>query len=352
MLCVRWLQIFVIILGVTLVSFAQQGTIDKNGIYHPSEEQIAKYKRLGELLRHPTFITLRLASMRRDVPTEAPSTTPSPYTNEQWFHFESFITQNSGEDLEIMASRNPYYAYRPELILDGEVVPYTKRAQERLENAQRGLDGFSQAPRSLKSGREYQSNYVELEDWYEIPLKLGRYQLTIKERFTLDGDWVESNPVTFDVVPRKTPNAIPDGFKVKVVIERPKPQEQGKLYQLAYNDGLATELVNESGQQVYVSVIDKYYGHHLRLTKDGKVIPYSDEVVTLIESKEKDSHLIEIVNGFFLDPKTVQRLDGFSLKQWYGPLAPGIYHLTDRRRFEIEGPWTKDSAELVFELVP
>ena len=49
---------------------------------------------------------------------------------------------------------------------------------------------------------------------------------------------------------------------------------------------------------------------------------------------------------------TVQRLDGFSLKQWYGPLAPGIYHLLDRRRLEIGGPWTKDSAELIFEIIP
>jgi hypothetical protein len=134
--------------------------------------------------------------------------------------------------------------------------------------------------------------------------------------------------------------------------DNPIQKSQGQLYRLGYNDGLSVELINDSDQRVPVSVIDKYYGHRPQLTKDGKVIPYTDEVAKLVESKEKDTRLVEVVNVFFLDPKTKSRLDGFSLKQWYGPLAPGVYHLTYRRRFEIGGPWTIDSAELVFELMP
>ena len=163
---------------------------------------------------------------------------------------------------------------------------------------------------------------------------------------------MESNPVTFDVGPRKVPNPIPDGLKVRLVFERPKQQPANGPYRLGFNDGLVSELVNDSDKRVYVAVIDKYYGHRPALTKDGQLIPYSDEVSKLIDSKEKDGRLVDVVNGFWLDPKTVQRLDGFSLKQWYGPLAPGIYHLTDRRRFEIGGPWTKGSAELIFEIIP
>jgi len=76
------------------------------------------------------------------------------------------------------------------------------------------------------------------------------------------------------------------------------------------------------------------------------------ETAKLIESKEKDPRLVEVSANLYLDPKTNARLDGFSLKQWYGPLAPGTYHLTDRRRFKTGGPWTKDSAELVIEILP
>jgi hypothetical protein len=56
-------------------------------------------------------------------------------------------------------------------------------------------------------------------------------------------------------------------------------------------------------------------------------------------------------SGFFIEPKTTSQLEGLRLKNWYGPLAPGSYRLINRRRFEIDGPWTADSAELVFEVV-
>jgi len=83
--------------------------------------------------------------------------------------------------LLIIGDRSPYYAYRPQLIRDGDPVPYSKHAQERIENAEGGSSGFSNAPTRLESGREYRSNDVRLEDWYDLPVKAGHYQLTIKE---------------------------------------------------------------------------------------------------------------------------------------------------------------------------
>lgn len=319
----------------------------QSGDQQPTEAEKAVNRRRGEVLLRPMAITLRLAAMGRE-----PRTTPPPYTVDDWMHFELFITQNSIEDLVIWNYLWPYREYRPELIRDGDPVPYTKYAEENLERVEREPPEGSMASSTLKPSREYLANYVKLEDWYDSPLKPGHYQLVVRKRFTLKGDWVESNSVTFDVAPRKTPNPIPDGFQVRLVVERPKEEQAAQAYRLGYNDGLVTELVNESDQRVYVSVIDQFYGHRPGLTKDGQVIPYSEEVTKLIDSKEKDARLVEVVNGFWLDPKTVQRLDGFSLKQWYGPLAPGIYHLTDRRRFEIGGYWTKDSAELIFEIIP
>jgi hypothetical protein len=40
------------------------------------------------------------------------------------------------------------------------------------------------------------------------------------------------------------------------------------------------------------------------------------------------------------------------LKDWYGPLGPGSYRLIDCRRLEIDGPWTANSAELLFVIPP
>jgi hypothetical protein len=178
-----------------------QGTIDEYGHFHPSEEAIAKSKRMGELLQHPgTFISLRLLSQKRDGLKEESSTTPSPYTVGQRIHFELFLTQNSSEDITLMSSLWPYCESRPELVRDGDIVPYSKSAQSEVEKPEKECHSGSMSISTIPPGREILSNYVHLDDWYELPLKPGRYQLIVGKRFTRNGDWVESNPVTFDVV--------------------------------------------------------------------------------------------------------------------------------------------------------
>lgn len=180
-------------------SFAQ-GTIDKHGNYHPAEDEIAKNKRIGELLQHPTVISLRLVSQRRDGLKEEPSTTPSPYTVGQRIHFELFLTQNSAEDITLPSSAWPYREYRAQLIRGGDIVPYTKAAQEEVEKSEKEAPSGSGELTTINPGREILWNYVHLEDWYESPLKPGHYQLIVRKRFTKNGDWIESNPVTFEVI--------------------------------------------------------------------------------------------------------------------------------------------------------
>ena len=339
---------------VLALSAHGQGTVDQNGVYRPTEEEIARNKRLAELWRHPTFVTLRLTSIRRAFPDEAPSTTPSPYSVDQWMHFQLFMTQNSGESLSIGSSGRPYHEYRPHLIRDGDILAYKKEVQEEVAGAEQGRTPKygSMTSKTLVSGRESQAGLVSLEDWYESPLPAGHYQLIVRKRFVPDGDWVESNPVTFDVIPRKAPASLPEGLSLRLVPDGSKPPRQVQNYRLGYDEGVAVEMINDSNQRIQVIVIDRYYGHRPQLFKDGDLIPYKPEVAKLIESKDKEPRLIEVTPNLFLDSRTTSRVDGFSLKQWYGPLTPGIYRLTDRRRFEIDGPWTKDSGELIFEIIP
>ncbi|HYX30151.1 MAG TPA: hypothetical protein VE863_16535 [Pyrinomonadaceae bacterium] len=186
---------------ITASAYAQ-GTIDQYGNFHPTEEQLARNKRMGELLQHPTFISLRLISQKRDRLKEEPSTTPLPYTFGQRIHFELFLTQNSSEDITVMSSWWPYSKYRPELVRDGDLVSYTKETEKLIAGSGKDRWTGSMNISTLAPGHEYLSDYVDLEDWYETPLPVGHYQLTVRKRFTLTGDWVESNPVTFDVVSR------------------------------------------------------------------------------------------------------------------------------------------------------
>jgi hypothetical protein len=188
-----------------------------------------------------------------------------------------------------------------------------------------------------------------MEDWYE-PLAVGRYQLIVRKRFAGDGDWVESNPVVFDVRQRRAAAPIPNGVRLILVPEDARSSSDGQPYRFGSGVNLRVDAVNESDQPIRVNVIDSYYGNRPQLWKDGKLVPYLKETAKLIESKDATPRLVEVVPDFFIDPKSYHPL-GLGLKYWYGPLSPGLYRLIDRRRFEIDGPWTADSAELLFEVV-
>jgi hypothetical protein len=153
------------------------------------------------------------------------------------------------------------------------------------------------------------------------------------------------------VIPRKPAALIPDGVSVRLVPQTAKPQVKGQPYRMAGDDYFAVDVVNDSDQPVKITVIDSFYGNRLQLFKDGKVVPYIEVTAKLIQSKDSDPRLVEL-GDLVIPPKTTSQSQGLTLKNWYGALAPGLYRITNRRRFEIDGPWTADSAELVFEVVP
>src|SRR6185369_15353026 len=92
-----------VVLSILSFSAFGQSNPDQDRKDLPTPEQIANYKRIWELLRHPTFISIRLVSTGRDVPNEPPpSTTPAPYVVGETLHFQSFMTQSSNEKLLII----------------------------------------------------------------------------------------------------------------------------------------------------------------------------------------------------------------------------------------------------------
>ncbi len=199
-------------LCIVVLSFAltvsAQGRIDERGVYQPTEEELAAIKRLGELLRKPTFITLKLLSLPRNNSREPPSDTPTPYTVGDRIGFQLFITQSLSETITLTEVLDPHENTRLELFKDGDIVPYSKQAQEIVELRERRPAEGSGGGAKLEPGRERTLKWIRLEDWYE-PLCQGHYQLSVSRRFAWDGDWVQSTSVTFDVQPRKPASAIP-----------------------------------------------------------------------------------------------------------------------------------------------
>lgn len=333
------------------ISVLAQGTVDQHGVYHPREEEIARNKRIHELLRHPTLITLRLGTTGRPVPKEAPTDNPAPYYLKDRIGLQLFITQNSSEEISLGNLRWPYYEYRPELIRNGDVVPYGAAAQEKVKRAESEPPSGGVISYKLMPGKEDRWDFVNLEDWYE-PLVTGYYKLTVRKQFAWDGDWVVSNPVYFEVRPRPSASPLAPGVTIELKPDDPQTSADGRTVRFEGEVALAVVIVNNSDQPLKVSVIDLLYGNHPQLFKGGVLIPYRPETETLLKSKEENPSRVEIVNDIFLDPGTRSVLHGISLKDWYGSLKPGKYRLTNRRRFEIDGPWTSDSEAIVFEVVP
>lgn len=262
--------LYVVFLVPLLSVFASaQGTIDEYGNYHPTEDAIAKNKRIGELLQYPTVISLRLLSQKRDGLKEEPSTTPSPYSAGQRIHFELFLTQNTSEDIVVPTSAWPYREYRPELIRDGDVVPYTEGAKAEVEKSEKEAPSGLMGITTLIPGREILWSYVRLEDWYESPLKLGHYQLIVRKRFARHGEWTESNPVTFDVInressDRQSPSEEPH---LKLILS-----DEREAYQIGDNVGLKVTIENQSDFRASINIMDTYYQYHPKLLRNGRVV--------------------------------------------------------------------------------
>src|SRR5258708_2981182 len=146
--------------------------------------------------------------------------------------------------------------------------------------------------------------------------------------------------------------AFPAGVTIEMVPEGVEPKTDEKPYPLGSEVQVTLFVANNSDQPLKVNVIDREYGNRPQLFKGGALVPYREDAAELIRSKEENPRLVEIVNDFFLDPKIGTWSQGLSLKNWYGPLPQGSYRLIIRHRFEMDGPWTADTAPLLFEVLP
>jgi hypothetical protein len=332
---------------VCAVTAVAQGSID-NKVYQPSAEELAERKRVAELLRHPDFLSLRLLSNPRHAPRESSTDTPSPFRIKEYIGFRLMVSQSTFEEIPVPVFKWPYTEVRPMLLRDGEVVPYKKEAQTGVEGAE-SLFGPAHELK-LKTGIEYQLEDIAMDDWYE-PLAPGQYQLTVRRRFDWKGEWLTSPTISFEI---QTWNAapIPTGLEIELVPFEMDANKGGEPYHFPNEPDIMVIAVNKSNEPVKVNVIDFHYGNRPQLFKDGMLVPYRDEISKLINSQEQNPRLVDLWNDLFLDPGTRSQTSSINLEDWYGPLRPGSYRLINRRRFEIDGPWSVESAPLLFQLGP
>ncbi|HSS20086.1 MAG TPA: hypothetical protein VLL54_08425 [Pyrinomonadaceae bacterium] len=138
---------------------------------------------------------------------------------------------------------------------------------------------------------------------------------------------------------------------VDIVPEQFQNKPKQDLYQLTDDLFVAVVLVNNSNREIRFPVIDTYYANRLQLFKDGVPLPYTDEITKLLRSKDENPASVEERSDRVLPPGEKTTVTNLDLRNWFGNLRPGLYKLTNRQRFEIDGPWTETSPELWFEIV-
>ena len=128
-----------------------------------------------------------------------------------------------------------------------------------------------------------------------------------------------------------------------------KPDE--RPYRVAKAPYVKVLISNNSDQPVKVRVVDPYYQNRPRLFKNGVLVPYRPNIAELTKKKDADPQFVRF--GRFLSVSAYSSIDlpEVDLNDWYGTLEPGSYRLLNRYRLDINGPWTADSAPLLFQVV-
>lgn len=122
-------------------------------------------------------------------------------------------------------------------------------------------------------------------------------------------------------------------------------------------------MTNTSKDAVYTCISSDVYQDLPKLTRDGKVVPYSNSL-SYETTNAKRNHVCEQENlpePVLLKPSEPRVADWFLLVNdrttedadaWYNALPPGKYELTIQRRLTCcDGPMV-DSNKISFEVVP
>jgi hypothetical protein len=128
-----------------------------------------------------------------------------------------------------------------------------------------------------------------------------------------------------------------------------KPGE--RPYRVGVKVYVKVKVRNDSDQPIKVKSFDSYYQNRPQLFKSGKLIPYRTKIAEFIRSIDDDPQFVSLRRSVLLMSYASADLRDLELNDWYGPLEPGSYRLINRYRFSIHGPWTEDSAPLVFQVV-
>jgi len=187
----------VALLFLQAVAFAQ--ACGGNQVIRTSATSPALPEQIAERydwLYHPTFAKLDLARMLPEL-NDPPEKLRAPFRVNDSISFRLLIRNTSAESKSFILD-SAYRYDRPALYKGGVLMPYRKDVLDKIvmtDNPRGDYSRFEQ----LRPGEEF-TEIIKLGDWYK-PLQQGRYELKMCRRFIWGGEWLETPPLAFDVVP-------------------------------------------------------------------------------------------------------------------------------------------------------
>jgi hypothetical protein len=192
-----YLNLCAVILASSLPVFAQ-GSVEKHGRHVPAKEEIEANERMMENLRSPTFMRLQLVFLNPN--TDETTNLAPPYKSGDPIAIRLILNHSFNGPITSLEFLNQYRNLKLELLRDGDIVPYKKEAQRSVEKALTEPPNESSAEMQFLPEKDYVLQRINLSDWYETLLP-GHYQLTVRRRFIWEGEWVQSDSITFDIGP-------------------------------------------------------------------------------------------------------------------------------------------------------
>lgn len=147
-------------------------------------------------LYHPVFAKVELARMLPEL-NDPPEKLRAPFRVNEDIGFRLLIRNISAETKSIILD-GAYRYDRPSLYKDGAMMLYRQDALDKIRASDNPSSGYSRLEQ-LRPGEEF-AETIKLRDWYK-PLRPGRYELKMCRRFIWGGEWLETPPLAFDVVP-------------------------------------------------------------------------------------------------------------------------------------------------------
>ncbi|HYW73235.1 MAG TPA: hypothetical protein VE961_19600 [Pyrinomonadaceae bacterium] len=100
-----------------------------------------------------------------------------------------------------MSVSNHLFQWRPRLVKDGKRVPYRNGTDEKLDKVDHEVHPFhgSRVVYRLEPAEPKRVGFLQLNDWYDLPLAPGRYELTFWFRFWGKEKPAKSNTAVFEV---------------------------------------------------------------------------------------------------------------------------------------------------------